>query len=184
MTYQYVCEPCRQALGLRTDPSYLNKIRRDAGGFSRSGASSKPRLEVMHRDFSGKPLVVGLRQGNLFTSSPAGCDCACSTNDHDPYLCTGDSQFQIGGRPGSGAVDRLAERLGSEPIPELVLACHEACQVMVTHFLAWWFGSSDEECVRLESNDLATMRYDDQLKLLRDILHEERPELTADQPLS
>jgi hypothetical protein len=109
--------------------------------------------------------------------TPAGCSCSCAENDHDPLQCTGAEQFKIGGRPGSGAVDELVEKLGSEPVPEWVVAQHEACQALVTYFLARWFGSSDKERIRLESNDLSRMRYAEQIKLLRDILQEEHPAL-------
>jgi hypothetical protein len=79
-------------------------------------------------------------------------------------------------------VDELAEKFGREPTPELAVARHEICQALVMCFLAWWFGSSDEERIKLESIDLARMRYEDQIGLLRDILEEERPELMCLKP--
>ena len=182
MSYQYVCEPCRRALGLRAEPSYLSKVRREAGGFSNRGTVSKPPLSVVSRDPSGKPLLVGTQQTDVFVTTPTGCSCACTANDHDPLECTGAKQFRIGGRPGSGAVDKLAEKFGREPTPELAVAPHETCHAMVTHFLAWWFGTSDEERIKLESNDLARMRYEDEIKLLRDILQDEFPELMREKP--
>jgi len=96
--------------------------------------------------------------------------------------CTGADQFKVGGRPGSGAVDELAEKLGMEPIPEVVVARHEACQTLVAYFLARWFGSSDEECIHLESSELSGMGYEEQLKLLRDILQDEHPGLICRKP--
>ena len=182
MTYQYVCEPCRQALGLRAERSYLSKIRREAGGFSKSGTPSKPPLRVVHRDPSGKPLVVGTQQATIFVAFPAGCSCECRANGHNPLQCTGAEQFKVGGRPGSGAVDELAEKLGREPIPEVVVARHEACQALVAYFLARWFGSSDEERIHLESSELSGRGYEEQLRLLRDILQEELPELMCRKP--
>jgi hypothetical protein len=182
VSYQYVCEPCRQALGIPAERSHLNKIRREAGGFSKSGTPSKPPLRVARRDPSGKPSVVGTQQSKVFVASPAGCVCACQANDHDPLQCTGAEEFKIGGRPGSGAVDELAERLGREPIPELLVARHEACQALVTYFLAWRLGSSDEDRIYLESSDLPKMGYEEQLKLLRYVLREERPELICQEP--
>jgi hypothetical protein len=182
LSYQYVCDACRQAFGLRAQRSYLSRIRREAGGFSNSGIPSKPRVEVVSRDPSGKPLLVGIQQEDVFVTTPTGCDCACAANGHNPLQCTGEEKFKIGGRPGSGAVDQLAEEFGREPTPELAVAPQETCQAMVTHFLAWWFGSSNEERIKLESNDLARMRYQDQIKLLRDILQEERPQLMRESP--
>ncbi len=40
VSYKYVCEPCRAALGLLAESSYLNRIKREAGGFSKSGRPS------------------------------------------------------------------------------------------------------------------------------------------------
>ena len=182
MSYEYICEPCRQALGLPAERSYLNKIRREAGGLSKSGTSSKPPLKVVRRDPSGKPLVVGTQQAAAFVAFPAGCSCSCRANGHNPLQCTGAEQVKVGGRPGSGAVDELAEKLGREPIPELVVARHEACQALVAYFLAWRFGSSDEERIHLESSELSGMGYEEQLKLLRDLLQDERPELMCRKP--
>ncbi|MGO9293068.1 MAG: hypothetical protein ACLP52_04150 [Streptosporangiaceae bacterium] len=184
MSYQYVCEPCRQALGLPAGRSYLNNIKREAGGFSKSGTPSKPPLKVVRRDPSGKPVIVGSQEEAVFVAFPASCSCACRANGHDPLQCTGAEQFKASGRPGSGAVDELAEKLGREPIPELVVARHEACQALVTYFLARRFGSSDEERIHLESSELSRMGYEEQLKLLRDILQEEHPELTYQKPYS
>lgn len=171
MSFQFVCEPCRQALGLRAERAYLNRIRREA-----------KELRVMCRDPSGKPLMVGIQQEKAFVQFPAGCVCVCRENGHDPQQCTGAEQFKVGGRPGSGAVDELAEKLGMEPIPELVVAKHEACQAQVTYFLARRLGSSDEDRIQLESDELRKMGYEEQVKLLRDILQEERPELAGQKP--
>lgn len=182
MSYQYVCEPCRQALGLPAERSYLNRIRREVGGFSESGTPSKTPMKVVGRDPSGKPSVVGRQDATVFVAFPAGCCCACRANGHNPLQCTGAEQFKVGGRPGSGAVDELAEKLGREPIPELVVARHEACQALVASFLARWFGSSDEERIRLESRELSRMGYEEQLELFRDILRGERPELICQKP--
>ena len=79
-------------------------------------------------------------------------------------------------------MDELAEKLGREPIPELVVARHEACQALVAYFLARRFGSSDEERIHLESSELSEMGYEEQLKLLRDLLQDERPELMCRKP--
>jgi hypothetical protein len=171
VSFQFVCEPCRQALDLQAEQAYLNRIRREAKEF-----------RVMRRDPSGKPLMVGIQQEKAFVQFPAGCVCACRANGHDPLQCTGAEQFKVGGRPGSGAVDELAEKLGMEPIPELVVARHEACQARVTYFLAWRLGSSDEDRLQLESDELRKMGYEEQIQLLRDILQEERPELADRKP--
>jgi hypothetical protein len=183
VSYHYVCEPCREALGLQAEPAYLNKIRRESGGFGNS-APPAPAQTVFKRDLTGKPLILQTKLLDCYMRTPAGCACTCSENGHDPLQCTGARQFKIGGRPGSGAVDRLAKELGSEPIPELIVAPHESCEVMVGHFLATWFGSSDEERRQLEIDEVARMRYGDQLKLLRDILRAELPELMAEPPYS
>jgi len=172
VVYRYVCEPCRQALALRAERPYLNKIRREA---------SKPVPKVVRRDSAGKPLMVGGQRGDVFVATISHCSCPCTSNMHDPYQCTGLGQFKIGGRPGSGLVDQIAEQLGREPIPESVVAQHEDCQVMVTFLLAWWFSSSDDELAAREA-ELETMRYDDQIKLLRDVLMHERPDLMATAP--
>ncbi len=172
MVYRYVCEPCRQATGLHAERPYLNRIMREA---------SKPTPEVVRRDSTGKPLTIGSQRGDVFQVTMAPCMCACVRNKHDPYQCTGLGQFKIGGRPGSGFVDQLAERLGAEPIPELVVGLHEDCQVLVTALLAWWFSSSDGECGVREA-ELESMKYEIQIKLLRDVLTEERPDLMAAEP--
>jgi hypothetical protein len=177
VSFQFVCEPCRQALGLQAERSYLNRIRREV-----PAEASGPPVGVVRRDLSGKPLAVGRQQGKVFETVPAGCVCACEENAHDPWKCTGAEQFKVGGRPGSGAVDELAAKLGIEPIPELVVAKHEACQALVTYFVAWRLGSSDEDRIRLESSDLRAMRYEELLKWLRDLLREERPELASQPP--
>lgn len=177
MSFQFVCELCRQALGLQAKRSYLNRIRREA-----AAGASRPPVRVVRRDPSGKPLAVGRQQGEVFETVPAGCVCACEENGHDPWHCTRAAQFKVGGRPGSGAVDDLARKLGREPIPELVVAQHEACQALVTYFVAWRLGSSDEDRIRLESSDLRAMGYEEQLRWLRDLLREERPELASQPP--
>jgi hypothetical protein len=109
--------------------------------------------------------MIGGQRGDVFEAKRAPCTCACAHNSHDPYQCTGLDQFKIGGRPGSGFVDQLAERFGTEPIPELVVGLHEDCQVMVAAILAWWFSSSDGECAAREA-ELESMRYEDQLSQL------------------
>jgi hypothetical protein len=141
VVYRFVCEPCRQSLGLNAERPYLNKIRREA---------DKIGPQVVQRDSAGKPWMIGRPEGDCFVATNSTCCCACASNDHDPYRCIGVGQFKIGGRPGSGVVDKMAEQLGREPIPELVVAQHEDCEVLVTSLLAWWFGSSDDERVKLE----------------------------------
>jgi hypothetical protein len=182
VTYQFVCKPCLLTLGLPAERAYLNRIRRETGGFSKSGTAPKAPLIVVSRDNSGKPILVGEQQKHAFVSTLTSCSCACSENGHDPLQCSGDGKFSVGGRPGSGSVDELAEKFGREPTPELAVAPQEVCQALVRSFLAWWFGSSDEERIKLESNDLARMRYEDQIRLLRDILQEDRAELMSQQP--
>ena len=105
MTYQFVCEPCRQALGLRAELSYLSRIRREAGGFNKSGTTPKALLIVVSRDSSGKPFLVGMQRKDAFVTTLTSCSCACAANSHDPLQCTGAGQFRIAGRPGSGTVD-------------------------------------------------------------------------------
>ena len=184
MSYRYICESCRQALSLPADAPYINRIRRESGAFSRSGTSSKPKLEVVKRDDTGKPFLVGTRSIEMSVVTPTGCCCACAANGHEGNVCTGERQFRVGGRPGSGMVDQLAGQLGREPIPELVISAHQGCETMVGYVLARWFGSTDEERAVLESVAIAGMRYDDQIKLLRDIVSEERPDLAAVPPYS
>jgi hypothetical protein len=177
VSFRSVCEPCCQALGLQAERSYWNAIRRET-----AAEASRPHVRVVRRDPSGKPLAVGRQQGEVFETVPASCVCACEKSGHDPRQCTGAEQFKVGGRPGSGAVDDLARKLGREPIPELAVAQHEACQALVTHFVAWRLGSSDEDRIRLESSELRAMGYEEQLRWLRDLLREERPELASQPP--
>jgi hypothetical protein len=180
VSYTYICEPCRQALGLPAERSYLNRIKREAGGFGGSATTSRPPREVT-RGPSGKPSLITTQLADLRLTIPAGCYCSCVSSGHDPWQCTGERQFVTGGRPGSGAVDELAQQLGREPIPETILAAHQGCQVMVAYILALYFGSSDQERAVIESS-LERERYDDQLKLLRDLLSEERPDLMSTKP--
>jgi hypothetical protein len=63
----------------------------------------------------------------------------------------------------------------------LVVGLHEDCQVMVAAILAWWFSSSDGECAAREA-ELESMRYEDQIKLLRDVLKEERSDFMVTEP--
>lgn len=175
MVYRYVCEPCREALGLPADRPHLNRIRREA---------SKPSPEVFRRDPSGKPFIVGRQRADgVFEGTNSLCACACQSNGHDPYRCNGRNQFKIGGRPGSGFVDQLAERLGREPIPHLINDEFVACQVLVVRLLAWWYASSEEECAAIEA-DIERWRYADQVKELQDIVRAERPDLMACEPYS
>ena len=183
MSYRYVCEPCRRALGLTADQAYLNRIKRESGGFSRSGTPTNPPPDIVRRDETGKPFLVGRQLVNVYETTLTGCSCACEANNHDPNQCTGARQFKVSGRPGSGYVDQLAYRLGTEPIPELIVSAHEGIQSLVTFSLARWFSSTDDEGAALEIS-LARMRYEDQVKLLRDILVEERPDLMAEKPYS
>jgi hypothetical protein len=173
VVYKYVCEPCRQALGLRAARPYLNRIRREA--------TSRSAPEIVRRDSTGKPWLVGTQHAHVFEVEPAGCVCACASNRHNPHLCTGEERFKIGGRPGSGFVDQLARELGREPIPEQLVSRHEDCQALVVAILAWWFSSSDDEKPAREA-ELETWRYEDLIKLLRDVLAEQRPDLIAVQP--
>jgi hypothetical protein len=184
LSFRYVCEACRQALGLEADRFCLNRIKRESGGFSRSGTRQRPPLEVVSRHETGKPFLVGSRQVDVYLTTMTGCSCACTENGHDGTVCTGERQFKVGGRPGSGLVDQLAQQLGREPIPELIVSAHQACEALLGYVLARWFGSTDEERALLEVTSLASMRYDDQVRLLRELLQEERPDLMVEPPYS
>ena len=127
LTYQFVCEPCRLALGLRAERSYLNRVRREIGGFSKSGTAPLAPLIIASRNSFGKPIMVGRQQGDVFVSTLTTCSCACSENGDSPLQCSGDGKFNVGGRPGSGSVDELAEKFGREPTPELAIAPQEVC---------------------------------------------------------
>ena len=182
VSFQHVCEPCRQALNLPAERSYLNRIKRRSGGFSTSGApSTQPQREVWKRDTTGKPLIIGFRHSDHFAGTNSLCVCHCTSNGHDPWQCTGEDDFPIGGRPGSGFVDKLADQLGIEPIPELVQSQHEECAALVRVMLAWMEGGTDEERHALEA-DLEKLRYEDQVRRLRDRLQEKLPELSQDPP--
>jgi hypothetical protein len=122
-------------------------------------------------------LFLSARKGEVFEVIPAGCSCPCLARGHDPKKCTGAEQYEVGGRPGSGAVDNLAAQLGGEPTPNLVIEQFEDCRALLTWFLAWWFGSSDEERIHLESDELSRMRFNDQTFWLRDILRDRHPAL-------
>ncbi|GAA3265367.1 hypothetical protein Dvina_16735 [Dactylosporangium vinaceum] len=172
MAYHMVCDPCRMALGIEVDRALINRAWRKA---------SKSGVRVTERDETGKPFLVGERVGDVLVSTMAGCGCVCSENDHDPMQCTGIAQFKTAGRPGSSFVDGLAKQLGTEPIPELILALHEACELRVTDLVGWWYAKTDGERADLEAS-LDRMRYDDKIKLLRDILQAERPDLMAAEP--
>jgi hypothetical protein len=69
VTYQYVCEPCRQALGLLAERSYLSRLKRETGGFSVSGTASKSPPIVVSRDSTGKPFLLGRQQKNFFVTT-------------------------------------------------------------------------------------------------------------------
>jgi hypothetical protein len=152
VSYQFVCEACRQALDLPPDRAYLNRIRRSSGGFSTSeNPKTKPRPEVFRRDVTGKPFVVGFRQEDQFVGTSSVCHCVCASKGHDPWQCSGEGQFPIGGRPGSGLVDKLAEQLGIEPIPEMIMSAHEECEALARATLAWLRGSTDDERLKIEA---------------------------------
>jgi hypothetical protein len=186
VSYEYVCEPCRQALGMPAERSYLDKIKREAGGFGGSARAKPPQLA--RRDPSGKPRLITTQLADVSVTTPAGCTCDCTSSNHDPWQCTGESQFRVGGRPGSGAVDELAKRLGAEPVPEMFPPLFEGIRLRVAAVLAWYLGSSDYERASLEAGLVGgkkirpTLRYDDQVTWLRDILKDECPDLIATPP--
>lgn len=175
MAYRYVCEPCRQAIGLDAERSHLNRIRRLA--------RRRTLPDVVRRDPTGKPLLVGVQHPDVYEITETDCVCACQTNGHDPDLCTGEANFGVGGRPGSGFVDQLAEELGREPIPELITGRQDECEVLVRSVLAWWFSLSEADKMALEAElDSKTWRYEDQIMVLRDLLASQRPDLIAQAP--
>jgi hypothetical protein len=109
------------------------------------------------------------------------CVCTCSENAHDPAACTGEDDFQIGGRPGSGAVDSAAARFGMEPIPEMVASMHEQVAVLVRWLIALLEGGNEQECLTIET-ELERVGYDDQLLRLRDNLLRRMPAQMAVDP--
>lgn len=176
MSYQYVCEACRQSMGLPADASYHNRIKRERGDFGAGNSSkSKQRPEVFQRDTTGKPLIVGYRLKDHSVGTNSLCVCHCVANGHDPHECTGEDDFRIGGRPGSGFVDSKAKQFGIEPTPEMVASMHEQVAATVRTMLAWLRGNTDDERVAIEL-DLEQVRYFDQLIQLRDALATSLPE--------
>lgn len=173
-----MCEPCRQALNLPAERSYLNKMKRRAGGFSNSGKSAPaPTLRIVQRDETGKPSLVGYDFADRSVAFPSRCNCRCAQNGHDPHNCTGERDLQIAGRPGSGAVDAKAKEFGMEPIPEMVSSMHEEVAATVRAVIAWLKGSTDEERLQIENElDGPGTGYTDQLKMLRDLMAERMPE--------
>jgi hypothetical protein len=176
VSYQYVCEACRHSMGLSAEASYHNRIKRERGEFGAGNPSkSKQRPEVFERDAAGKPLIVGYRLEDHSVGTNSLCVCHCLTNGYDPYECTGESDFRIGGRSGSGFVDSKAQQFGIEPTSEMVASMHEEVAATVRAMLAWLQGNSGEERVAIELS-LEQVRYADQLIQLRDALATELPE--------
>ncbi|MET8364710.1 hypothetical protein ABZU53_14230 [Micromonospora sp. NPDC005194] len=167
MAYSYVCESCRRALNLPAERSYLNKIKKRAAA---------PSPEIVQRDATGKPWLLGRQLSGCYEMSPAACVCVCVPSGHDALQCSEEGDFKVGGRPGSGFVDHLAKELGREPIPELAIARDDECQVLVRAILAWLCSSTDDEQPAREA-ELEGMRYEDQVKLLRDFITEMRADL-------
>jgi hypothetical protein len=176
VSYPHVCEPCRQALGLEADKTYLNCIRGKA-----AKAAKTPRRDVLKRQPDGKPFIIGIRDGNGFAGTNALCVCDCGSHGHDPSLCTGEDDFQVGGRPGSGFVDELADQFDMEPIPEHVAAQHEMLAADVRIMLAYLTGATDEQRDSIEIG-LEKLRYEEQLLKLRDFINEKLPYLASEQP--
>src|SRR5437016_5660068 len=150
MSYQHVCEPCRSALGLPAEKSYLNRMKRKMGGFSASGKTSWQPPLVFQRDPSGKPLIIGYHLTDHSVMTPTRCVCSCASNGHNPNACTGEDDFVIGGRPGSGVVDAEAAKFGMERTPEMVASLHEEVAAIVRVVVAWLNGETDEERIRIE----------------------------------
>lgn len=172
MAYLYVCEACRQALGLPVNQPYLNRVRRSRGDFSTSETpSTKERPKVFQRDSTGKPVIIGYYREAYFEGTNSLCVCHCSASGHDPHQCTGEADFRIGGRPGSGSVDAKAEQFGMEPTPEMVASMHEEVASTVRVMLSWLKGDTDEARARIEAS-LERVRYEDQIKDLRDTLEQ------------
>ena len=103
------------------------------------------------------------------------CVCHCVGNGHDPYQCTGEGDFRVGGRPGSGFVDSKVKQFGIEPTPEMVASMHEQVAATVRTMLAWLQGNNVKERVAIEIK-LEQVRYADQLIQLRDALAANLPE--------
>jgi hypothetical protein len=163
-------------MGLSAAASYHNRIKRERGEFGAGNPSkSKQRPEVFERDAAGKPLIVGYRLEGHSVGTSSLCVCHCGANGHDPSECTGEGDFRIGGRPGSGFVDSKAQQFGIEPTPEMVASMHEQVAATVRTMLAWLQGNNDKERVAIEL-DLEQVRYPDQLIQLRDALATNVPE--------
>jgi hypothetical protein len=163
-------------MGLSAAASYHNRIKRERGEFGAGNPSkSKQRPEVFERDAAGTPLIVGYRLEGHSVGTSSLCVCHCGANGHDPYECTGEGDFRIGGRPGSGFVDSKAQQFGIEPTPEMVASMHEQVAATVRTMLAWLQGNNDEERVAMELS-LEQVRYADQLIQLRDALATELSE--------
>ena len=173
MSFKRICEPCRQALQLEADRPYLNRIRQRL--------DLEQEVEIAARDDTGKATMLRQRLAGYYKTWPADCVCLCSANGHDPHACTGEGQFVVGGRPGSGAVDALAQRLGREPSPEDVISRNQISQNEVAKFIAWWAGDSEEDR-RAAEVGMERMRYDDQLKFLVGLMKEYRPDLISARP--
>lgn len=158
-------------------------MMRKTGGFNISGKPSQPQHEIFSRDATGKPLIVGTRAGNNGVGTLRRCVCVCDANEHDPYVCTGEDDFMIDGRPGSGAVDLKAKEFGMEPTPEMVASMHEEVAALVRVMIAFMEGNTDEQRLAVETElDGPGIGYDDQLKRLRDLLQQRRPDLMTVPP--
>jgi hypothetical protein len=148
-------------------------MKRRAGGFGGRPAASRL---IVRRDQTGKALFLGERLEKLTIVTPTACVCQCRQNGHDPAMCTGDDDFEIGGRPGSGAVDATAAKFGIEPIPEMVASMHEQVAALVQALIALLEGNSDDERAEIERElERSHEGYEDMLRRLRDLLTERMP---------
>ena len=127
MSYQHFCEACVRASPLNVDKTTLNRIGRQREKDERSGT----RYRVVSRSEDGKPLAIGYtrRPDGVTVGTLAGCVCACTHNNHEPLVCTGTRDHIVGGPPGSGVLDKLADQLGADPIPEITWATAQAPKI-------------------------------------------------------
>ena len=112
----------------------------------------------------------------------AGCVCACTHNNHEPLVCTGTRDHIVGGRPGSGVLDKLADQLGAEPIPEIILGYGAQVEAMA-YAVLFEFDLTEDERQDWRSGRLrANLNVHKAIVRLYKLVKRERPDLVDTEP--
>lgn len=179
MSYQYFCEACVRASPLVVNKTTLNRMGRQRVKDEKAGI----RYRVVSRFDDGKPLDIGYtRPDGVSVRTPAGCVCSCADNNHEPLVCTGTRDHIVGGRPGSGVLDKLADQLGAEPIPEMILGYGAQVEAMV-YAVLFEFDLTEAERQSWRSGQLRiTLNIHKAIVRLNKLVKRERPDLVDAEP--